>query len=235
MTVMQQVNASSSPEVQMNENFETLEHQAVYGKNHQTTTGLTWGYYGGRWGGTSISNGTLSLTGGGSPTGVNYIVVNRATGAISVSTASTNWDNVAEYARVYKIHAGASAVEVVEDHRAGPHGVHGTRAPLTWNQQSGASYTLALTDAENAVAMSSASANTLTVPANATVAFPVGTQILVHQEGAGQTTIAAAGGVSIRRYSSSSPTVYTLAGQFALARLVKRATNEWVLSGDLST
>jgi len=38
-------------EVLVNEALETLEHQATYGKDPATTTGLTWGYYGGRWGG----------------------------------------------------------------------------------------------------------------------------------------------------------------------------------------
>lgn len=48
---MQQLSASqASPEVTINEAFETLGWAEVYGKNHPTTTGLIWGYYGGRWG-----------------------------------------------------------------------------------------------------------------------------------------------------------------------------------------
>jgi hypothetical protein len=123
MTILNQI--SSPPpdeaEVIVNECFETLEHQAVYGKKHSTTTGLTWGYYGGRWGGFSVADGTLSLT----ASQTNYVVVAIATGAISVSTASTNWDNDTDYVRVYKITTGTSTVSSVEDHRAGPGGVHG--------------------------------------------------------------------------------------------------------------
>jgi hypothetical protein len=116
--------AQVSKEVPINENFEVLDWATVYAKDATTSSGLTWGYFGGRWSGTLISAGTLALT-GGSPTTVNYIVVNRSTGAISVSTTSTNWDDTANYARVYKVTASGSAVESTEDHRAGLHGVIG--------------------------------------------------------------------------------------------------------------
>ena len=119
---MKQIAASQkSAEVPINENFETLEHQSVYGKRHSATSGLTWGYYGGRWGGFSISDGTLTLT----ASSTNYVVVAIATGVVSVSTASTNWDNDTDYVRAYKITTGASTVSATEDHRAGPGGVHG--------------------------------------------------------------------------------------------------------------
>lgn len=115
-----------SPQVVFNEAMQTLGHQEVYGRRHPVTTGLTWGYYGGRWGGTSISDGTLTLTNAAA----NYVVCDRSTGALSVSTATTNWDNTAEYARVYKLTTAGSVVTAVEDHRAGPYGVHGQLAPF---------------------------------------------------------------------------------------------------------
>lgn len=118
---MQQMTQSASPEVPVNENFETLEHQSVYGKRHPVTTGLTWGYYGGRWGGFSVIDGTLTLTN----SATNYIVVQRSDGAISVSTSSTNWDDTSNYARVYKLTTSGGAVTATEDHRVGPAGVHG--------------------------------------------------------------------------------------------------------------
>ena len=113
--------AQNNAEVVVNENFETLEHQSVYGKKHPTTTGLTWGYYGGRWGGSAVTDGTVTL----SASSTNYIVVLRSTGVLSSSTTSTNWDNTTDYARVYKITTGAGAVTATEDHRVGPFGVHG--------------------------------------------------------------------------------------------------------------
>ncbi len=111
-----------SAEVVLNENFETLEHQAVYGKKHATTSALTWGYFGGRWAGFAVSDGTLTL----SNSTTNHLVVARGTGVISTSTASTNWDNVASYARVYKLTTAGGVVTSEEDHRAGTDGVHGT-------------------------------------------------------------------------------------------------------------
>ncbi|MGV6875957.1 hypothetical protein ACUSIJ_25135 [Pseudochelatococcus sp. B33] len=98
------------------------------------------------------------------------------------------------------------------------------------NTQTGTSYTLALADAGRVVERNNSSANTVTVPANATVAFPIGTRIDVFQVGTGQTTIAAASGVTIR----SADSKLAIAKQYGGASLYKRATNEWLLIGGLS-
>lgn len=105
----------------VNENFATLAWAAVYGNEPDTTAGLSWGYYGGRWSGFAVPAGTLTLT----ASNTNYVVVLRSTGEISVSTSATNWDTPATYMRVYKITTSASAVTAIEDHRAGANGVHG--------------------------------------------------------------------------------------------------------------
>ena len=86
MTMQVLASAQASAQVPINENFETIDHQSVYGKRHPVTTGLTWGYYGGRWGGLSVADGTLTLTNAAT----NYNVVLRSTGVPSVSTAATN-------------------------------------------------------------------------------------------------------------------------------------------------
>lgn len=98
------------------------------------------------------------------------------------------------------------------------------------NAQTGTTYTLVLGDAGKMVTMTNASSNTLTVPPNSDVAFPTNTRIDVLQYGAGQTTIAAGSGVTI--YSSSSK--LKLTGQYSGATLWKKATNTWVLVGDIS-
>ena len=98
------------------------------------------------------------------------------------------------------------------------------------NAQTGTTYTLVLTDAGKMVTMTNASSNTLTVPPNADVAFPVNTRLDIIQYGAGQTTIAAGSGVTI--YSSGSK--LKLTGQYSGASLWKKATNTWVLVGDIS-
>ena len=98
------------------------------------------------------------------------------------------------------------------------------------NAQTGTTYTLVLTDAGKMVTMSNASANTLTVPPNSSVAFPTNTRIDLLQYGAGQTTIAAGSGVTI--YSSGSK--LKLTGQYSGATLWKKATDTWVLVGDIT-
>jgi hypothetical protein len=105
------------------------------------------------------------------------------------------------------------------------------KAPLsvTLNTQT-ASYTLALGDAGNVVEVNNASANTLTVPPNSTVAFPTGTLIEICQYGAGQTTITPGAGVTIR----SAGAKLKLTAQYSTASLRKRGTDEWVAVGDLS-
>lgn len=120
--VLQQIAASqSSPERPINENFRATEHQATYGQDPTTTAALTWGYLGGRWGGFPITAGTVTLTG----STTNYLVVASGTGALSTSTATTNWNDSANYGRVYKITTSAGAVTAFEDHRGGPLGIHG--------------------------------------------------------------------------------------------------------------
>jgi len=103
-------------------------------------------------------------------------------------------------------------------------------AGVSINTQSGAAYTLALTDQGGLVERSNGSAQTLTIPTNAVVAFPTGTVIMVVQSGAGALTINNSG-VTVRLDSTWTQ---VLGGQYALATLIKRDTNEWYLSGDLT-
>jgi hypothetical protein len=115
----------------------------------------------------------------------------------------------------------------------GPTGVTGSTGPsgdpgLVINAQT-VSYTLVLSDASKLVEISNASANNLTVPLNSSVAFAVGTQISLLQTGAGQMTVVATGGVTI----NATPGL-KLRAQWSSATLVKRATDTWVLVGDLS-
>lgn len=91
-------------------------------------------------------------------------------------------------------------------------------------------YTLVLTDAGKYLRGSNASAFSITVPLNATVAFATGTHIDFIQSGAGQITFAATGGVTI----NATPGL-KLTGQWAGATLVKVGTDEWDLVGNLTS
>lgn len=125
-TMQQWASADSQPEIKVNENFVSVQHIAVYAENPATTTGLTWGYLGGRWGGNSITAGTVTLTG----SSTNYLVAARSNGAVSVSTSDTNWNDTASYARIFLITTGTSTVSSVDDYRSGQYGVHGIYSTL---------------------------------------------------------------------------------------------------------
>jgi hypothetical protein len=91
-----------------------------------------------------------------------------------------------------------------------------------------ASHILDITNASSYVTMDVATANTLTVPPNADVAFTIGNQITVRQIGLGQTTIVEGSGVTIY-----TPDTLVLRKQFSTVTLVKVGTNEWDLMGDV--
>ena len=96
-----------------------------------------------------------------------------------------------------------------------------------FNAQTGTTYTLVLTDVAKVVSLTNAASITLTIPTNATVAFPTGTQILLYQGGAGQVTVSGAG-VTIRSQGSKTK----LNGQYSVGGLLKVGTDEWVMFGN---
>lgn len=129
MTTLQSwLAAQANPQIPVNENFGALGYAGVYAKNNLMSIGLTWAYYGGRWSGFVVAAGTLALT----DDATNYIVANRASGAISVSTADTNWNDADGYARIFKVPTASGAVVAasVEDWRAGDGGIFGSTGPV---------------------------------------------------------------------------------------------------------
>jgi hypothetical protein len=98
---------------------------------------------------------------------------------------------------------------------------------LSINPQSSA-YELVLSDNGKMVEMSTSS--TLSIPTNATQAFAVGAQITILQTTSGQITIAAtnAGTTTV----NGTPGL-KLRAQWSSAVCIKRATDSWVVLGDL--
>ena len=103
---------------------------------------------------------------------------------------------------------------------------------ITVNAQTGATYTLVLTDAGKTVTMANGSANTLTIPTNASVAFAAGTVIAVIQKGTGVTTITGDTGVSVNGVSGGSGAINT---QYNGASLLYLGSDTWIASGDIAT
>ena len=230
------VASQSAKEVTANAFFDAASQAATYGRRASTSSGLTWGYYGGnvvKADGVlaQIANGTLTLT----ASATNYIVAAKATGAVSVSTASTNWDNATDYWRLYSVVAGASSVTSYTDHRVMGWLQMGTGSvmPVTGsvmpvNTQSGATYTLSAQDAGRYIRMTSGDANKIIVPSNDDAAIQLGGVVKVRQAGAGKTTIEPAAGVAI-----NTPAGLSLRAMHSDATLIKIAANAWDIAGDL--
>ena len=103
-------------------------------------------------------------------------------------------------------------------------------AMIALNAQTGTSYTTVLGDDGKLITLDNASAITLTIPPNGTVAYGIGTQLNIMQLGAGQVTITAGAGVTLRSNGSKLKTN----GQYAVATCCKIASDTWVVIGNLA-
>jgi len=106
---------------------------------------------------------------------------------------------------------------------------------LALNAQTGTTYTFALTDNGKLVTASNASAQTYSIPTNATTAFPIGTQINLIQIGAGQVTVSAATpGTTTISSNAASSAAPKCRNQFAALTCIKVATDAWYVIGDIA-
>lgn len=92
-----------------------------------------------------------------------------------------------------------------------------------------ANHVIALHESGKTITMNSSTAVTVTIPTNASAAFPIGTTLTVIQIGAGETSFVEASGVTVRSKNSYKK----LNTQYSGAQLVKIDTDIWVLLGDL--
>ena len=140
------------------------------------------------------------------------------------TSAARTWSNYINSVGTltwYDITAGATRMSITSD---------GAIQMRNVFNRTTTSYTLVLGDAGKIVETNVGSANNLTVPLNSSVTFPIGTEIAVLQYGAGQTTIVATSGVTLRSKSNA----LKISGQFAGCTLVKVGTDEWYVVGDLT-
>jgi uncharacterized protein YaiE (UPF0345 family) len=92
------------------------------------------------------------------------------------------------------------------------------------------SYTLGVSDAGKALIFSNASSVAVQIPAESTYNFTIGQTFVLVQSGDGQITVSGAVGVTLRSLLSNVKS----SGKYAELRLIKIASNEWLLSGDLT-
>jgi hypothetical protein len=107
---------------------------------------------------------------------------------------------------------------------------------LTLNANTATTYTFVLADNGKLVTSNNASAQTLSIPTNASVAFPVGTQINVAWiTGAGQPTInAVTSGTTTILSTGATSTAPKLRVANSVATCIKIATDTWLVTGDIS-
>ena len=107
---------------------------------------------------------------------------------------------------------------------------------LVANAQTGTTYTTVLGDANNLITLSNASAVTVTVPLNSSVAYPINTVLSFEQLGTGNTSICPASGAVVTFQSarfgqttSSSPVTGCIAlnGIYGLLQMKQTSTNNW--------
>ena len=144
---------------------------------------------------------------------VSLALVSNASGKVAVATTTST--------EIGYVNGVTSAIQTQIDTKSAK--------LITTNRQT-ASYTLVIGDADKLVEMNVATANNLTIPLNSSVAFATGTQILLAQYGAGQTTVVATSGVTIR----SSGGKLKLNVQYSGATLIKIGSDDWYLFGDIS-
>ena len=104
---------SYSKEVQLNALMDAASPATTYGRRASTTSGLIWGFYGGKVSlagvVTTIANGTLTLT----ASSTKHAQAHPDTGAVSVNTSGFT----AGYLPLYTIVTGASSVTSYTDQR----------------------------------------------------------------------------------------------------------------------
>ena len=108
----------SGKDVTANDLFNAVSPASLYGRRGLICSGLVWGYYGGvvtlgSGSITTIANGTITLA----ANNTNYIVASAATGAVSSSTTTTNWNDTSNYYRLYSAVTGSSTVTSYTDVR----------------------------------------------------------------------------------------------------------------------
>jgi hypothetical protein len=110
-------------------------------------------------------------------------------------------------------------------------------AALVLNAQTGTTYTFVLADADNKlITANNASAQTYSIPTNASVAFPIGAQInIAWITGAGQPTInAVTSGTTTVLSTGATSTAPKLRAVNAIASCIKIATDTWLVTGDVA-
>ena len=98
------------------------------------------------------------------------------------------------------------------------------------NAQTGTAYNVGTADVGKLVTLNNAAAQTITIPANASVAFAIGDQINFLNLSTGTATFVAGGTAVIRSAGSK----LKLTTQYAVCTVLKWDTDAWIMVGNVS-
>jgi hypothetical protein len=189
----------------------------VLSKASNTDMDFTWSSTSGDIEGVTV---TSPLTGGGTSGTVTVGILSGTTsnlGAVQLSDSTSSTSTT--------LAATANAVKTTFD-------LANAALPklLTFNAQTGTTYTLVAGDATKLVTTSNASAVTVTIPPSV---FSAGQQINVQSIGVGLTTFAAGSGVTITS-TGASAAAPVLRARYSAATVICTASNTFTVIGDLS-
>jgi hypothetical protein len=159
----------------------------------------------------TLPSSGVTLTGAVTGAGTGSIATTLATSSVTPGTYTNSTFTVNSYGIVTSASSGVGIT------------------PRIINAQIGTSYTLQLSDAGNVVTMNNSGASNVTVPASASVPFPIGTVIDIVQLGAGAVTIAGSGSAVVNSQSGYN----VIAAQYVGVSVMKYAANTWILLGSL--
>ena len=198
-----------------NSNTGTAASADVIVNNNLSTDSTYYGDFG-------INSSTF--TGSGAFNAPNAVYVTATTGDLALGTTTSNPIH-------FVVNGGATDAMTIATTGA----ITGNFVS-TINAQTGTTYTPALTDANALVTLNNASAISVTIPTNASVAYPIGTQIsFAWITGAGQPTISAVtpGTTTIASTGTTSASPKLRVAN-SVATAIKIATDSWLVTGDVA-
>jgi len=167
-------------------------------------------------GGPTGPTGPTGAAGPTGPTGIAGLSVTGPTGPTGAASTVTG-------------PTGATGATGAASTVTGPTGAGGTWDTVQPIEVKTDTYTLVLGDAGKLIRCTKATSMSIIIPANAAAAYSIGQRVDIMQYGAGQVTVSPDTGVTLR----STPT-NKLRATYSSASIIKIATNEWVLAGDLA-
>jgi hypothetical protein len=153
---------------------------------------------------------------------------------LKIATASSTYLTQSSASSTYLTQSSAASTYLTQTSAASSYAPLSSTTTITINNATLTSnnYTLLLTDAGKVIEINSSSANTITIPTNTVVAFPIGSTLDIIQTGTGQTSIVGADGTVILQSPGGK---VKLTSQYSAVTIYKRSTNTWALMGDLSS